>query len=283
MAGFIAVVILIGWIFSQLTDLGVSGVFLAAIISIVTALVGYFGGDRLALATAGAKGPIAKNDNPYLYRLVENLTIGAGLPLPKIYVIPEPAINAFATGRNPQHASIAVTAGAIEKLENEELEGVIAHELSHIKNYDILLMTVVIVLVGLIALLSDWFIRIQFWGGGRKNDSRSGGQIQVILLVVGLVLLILSPIIGKIIQLAVSRKREFLADAAGSLLTRYPEGLAKALEKIAAENMPLKKANNATAHLYLASPFGRTKHLMSKLFATHPPIEERIAALRKMA
>ena len=283
MAGFIAVVILIGWIFSQLTDLGVSGVFLAAIISIVTALVGYFGGDRLALATAGAKGPIAKNDNPYLYRLVENLTIGAGLPLPKIYVIPEPAINAFATGRNPQHASIAVTAGAIEKLENEELEGVIAHELSHIKNYDILLMTVVIVLVGLIALLSDWFIRIQFWGGGRKNDSRSGGQIQVILLVVGLVLLILSPIIGKIIQLAVSRKREFLADASGSLLTRYPEGLAKALEKIAAENMPLKKANNATAHLYLASPFGRAKHLMSKLFATHPPIEERIAALRKMA
>ena len=138
-------------------------------------------------------------------------------------------------------------------------------------------------MVGLIALLSDWFIRIQFWGGGRKNDSRSGGQIQVILLVVGLVLLILSPIIGKIIQLAVSRKREFLADAAGSLLTRYPEGLAKALEKIAAENMPLKKANNATAHLYLASPFGRTKHLMSKLFATHPPIEERIAALRKMA
>ena len=283
MAGFIAVVILIGWVFSRLTDLGVSAVFLAAIISIVTALVGYFGGDQLALATAGAKGPIAKNDNPYLYRLVENLTIGAGLPLPKIYVIPEPAINAFATGRNPQHASIAVTAGAIEKLENEELEGVIAHELSHIKNYDILLMTVVIVLVGLIALLSDWFIRIQFWGGGRKNDSRGGGQIQVVLLVVGLVLLILSPIIGKIIQLAVSRKREFLADASGSLLTRYPEGLAKALEKIAAENMPLKKANNATAHLYLASPFGRAKHLMSKLFATHPPIEERIAALRKMA
>ena len=282
-AGFIAVVILIGWVFSRLTDLGVSAVFLAAIISIVTALVGYFGGDQLALATAGAKGPIAKNDNPYLYRLVENLTIGAGLPLPKIYVIPEPAINAFATGRNPQHASIAVTAGAIEKLENEELEGVIAHELSHIKNYDILLMTVVIVLVGLIALLSDWFIRIQFWGGGRKNDSRGGGQIQVVLLVVGLVLLILSPIIGKIIQLAVSRKREFLADASGSLLTRYPEGLAKALEKIAAENMPLKKANNATAHLYLASPFGRAKHLMSKLFATHPPIEERIAALRKMA
>jgi heat shock protein HtpX len=281
---FVVVILLIGWAFSELTEIGYAGLAIAAIISILMSLGSYFQGDKIALMAAGAKGPVAQNDNPYVYRLVENLAITTGLPLPKIYLIPDSAINAFATGRNPDHASIAITTGAIEKLENEELEGVIAHELSHIKNYDILLMTVVIVLVGLIALLSDWFIRIRFWGGGRKgsSDSRSGGQAQAILLIVGVVLLILSPIIGKLVQLAISRKREFLADASGSLLTRYPEGLAKALEKIATENMPMKRANNATAHLYIATPFGRKKHAMSKLFATHPPIRERIATLRKM-
>jgi len=279
---FVAIVMLIGWAFSELTDIGYAGLAIAAVISLVTASASYFKGDKVALLTAGAKGPIVQADNPYVYRLVENLTIASGLPLPKIYIIPDPAINAFATGRDPEHASIAITKGAIEKLENEELEGVIAHELSHIKNYDILLMTIVIVLVGLIALLSDWFIRLRFLGGGRKRDSRGGSQIEMILLVVGVVLLVLSPIIGKIIQLAISRKREFLADASGSLLTRYPEGLAKALEKIAGENMPMQKANNATAHLYIATPFGRKKHFMSKLFATHPPIEERIASLRQM-
>jgi len=280
---FIVVILLIGWAFGQLTDIGYAGLILAALISVATSLFGYYQGDKVALWTAGAKGPIQKTDNPYLYRLVENLTITAGLELPKIYIIPDQAINAFATGRDPKHASLAVTFGAIEKLANEELEGVIAHELSHIKNYDILLMTIVIVLVGLIALLSDWFIRIRFWGGGRNRDSDSkGGQLQTILLAAGIILLILSPIIGKLIQLAISRKREFLADASGALLTRYPEGLAKALEKIQAENMPLRQANNATAHLYIANPFGRKKHFMSQLFATHPPIEERIAVLKKM-
>jgi len=280
---FIIIVFLIGWAFSELTEIGYIGLVIAAVISIVISLASYFHGDKVALLTAGAKGPIKKTDNPYIYRMVENLTITAGLPLPKIYLISDPAINAFATGRNPQHASIAITTGAIEKLENEELEGVIAHELSHIKNYDILLMTIVIVLVGLIVLLSDWFIRIRFWGGGRRRDSQGGSQLQAILLLGGLVLLILSPIIGKLIQLAISRKREFLADASGALLTRYPEGLARALEKIAAENMPMKRANNATAHLYIAAPFGRARHFMSKLFATHPPIQERIVALRQMA
>lgn len=280
---FVAVVLLIGFAFSQLTDIGYSGLAIAAVISSGTALLGYYQGDKIALLTAGAKGPIGKTDNPYLYRLVENLTITAGLPLPKIYVIPDAAINAFATGRNPDQASIAVTTGAIEKLANEELEGVIAHELSHVKNYDILLMTVVIVLVGLVALLSDWFIRLRFWGGSNQRDSDSkNSQLQLIFLAVGAVLLILSPIIGKLIQLAISRKREFLADAAGALLTRYPEGLAKALEKIEAESLPLKKANNATAHLYIAAPFGRKKHFLSNLFATHPPLEERVTALRKM-
>jgi len=280
---FIVIVLLIGWAFSETTDVGYFGLAFAAIIAIITSLASYYGGDKIALASANAKGPIKKNDNPYLYRMIENLAITAGLPLPKVYIIPDKAINAFATGRNPKNASIAVTAGAIEKLENEELEGVIAHELSHIKNYDILLMTIVIVLVGLIVLLSDWFIRIRFWGGGKKDSGgKGGGQLQMILLLIGLVFLILSPLIGKIIQLAISRKREFLADASGSLMTRYPEGLAKALEKIQAESMPMAKANNATAHLYISSPFGRKKHFMSKLFATHPPIEQRVVALRKM-
>lgn len=278
---FVVIVLLIGWAFSELTDIGYSGLVIAAIISVALSLVSYFQGDKVALMAAGAKGPITKIDNPYVYRMVENLIITAGLSLPKIYIIPDPAINAFATGRNPQHASIAITTGAIEKLANEELEGVIAHELSHIKNYDILLMTIVIVLVGLIALLSDWFIRIRFWGGGRR-ENKGSNQLEIIILLFGVFLLILSPIIGKLIQLAISRKREFLADASGSLLTRYPEGLAKALEKIEAESMPLKRANNATAHLYTATPFGRKKHFLSNLFATHPPIEERIAALRKM-
>lgn len=279
---FMVVILLIGWTFGQVTDAGYSGLALAAIISIVMALGSYFGGDKIALLTAGAKGPMAENDNKYVYHLAENLCLTAGLPLPKIYLISDPAINAFACGRDPKHASIAITTGAIEKLANEELEGVMAHELSHIKNYDILLMTVVIVMVGLIALLSDWFIRVRFWGGKSDSDSK-GGQLQAILLVAGIILLILSPIIGQLIQLAISRKREFLADASGSLLTRYPEGLAKALEKIARENRPVTRANNATAHLYIANPFGGAKHFLSKLFSTHPPVEERIAALRQMA
>lgn len=282
---FVIVILLIGWTFSELTEFGYGSLVFAAIFSIVMALTSYYKGDKIALATAGAKGPISKSDNAYVYRMVENLSITAGIVTPKVYLIKDPAINAFATGRNPEHASIAITTGAIEKLANEELEGVLAHELSHVKNYDILVMTVVIVLVGIIALLSDWFIRIQFWGGGRRRSSNNsgGGQLQMILMVVGVILLILSPIIGKLIQLAISRKREYLADASGSLLTRYPAGLASALEKIKAENMALKKANNATAHLFIASPFGRTKHAMSKMFATHPPIDQRITALKNMA
>ena len=278
---FIIFVLFIGWAFGQYTDSGYVGLGFAGIFSIIMALTSYYAGDKIALATSGAKGPLEKNDNPYVYRMVENLAITSGLPMPKVYIIPDPAINAFATGRNPGHASVAITTGAIEKLENEELEGVVAHELSHVKNYDILVMTVVIVLVGLVALLSDIFIRMQFYGGGRRKDN-GGGNAQVILLVVGLVLLATSPIIGKIIQLAISRKREYLADASGSLLTRYPEGLARALEKIKAEGIPMKKSNNATAHLFIASPFGRAKHVFSKLFATHPPIEDRVTALRKM-
>jgi heat shock protein HtpX len=278
---FIIVIALIGWVIGELSDYGYGGLIVAIIIAVFMSLIGYYSGDKVALWTAGAQ-PISKEQNPYVYRIVENLCITAGLPVPKIYIINDPAINAFATGRDPKHASIAITTGAIQKLENEELEGVVAHELSHIKNYDIRLMTLVIICVGIIALLSNWFFRVRFFGG--RRDSRGGGQIGLILMLVGLILLIFAPIIGQIIKFAVSRKREFLADASGALLTRYPEGLAKALEKIAADNEPMLKTNNATAHLYIASPFGaKAAKGLARLFSTHPPIEERIAELRKMA
>lgn len=279
---FVIFIISLGWIFGTTTELGYMGVIIAVIIAITMSLFGYYRGDKLALWTAGAK-PITKEDNKYAYRMVENLCITAGLPMPKIHIINDTAINAFATGRNPEKASIAITTGAIEKLENEELEGVIAHELSHIKNYDILVMTLVIICVGIIALLSNWFFRISFFGGGRRS-SKGGGQIQIILIIISLVLLILAPIIGQLIKLAVSRKREFLADASGALLTRYPEGLASALEKISKQNIePMRKANNASAHLYISNPFGnKAKKGIAKMFSTHPPIEDRIAALRGM-
>jgi len=251
---------------------------LAIIISLIMTLTSYFTGDKVALAMSGAKGPISKEGNSYVYQMVENLCITAGLLMPKVYLIDSPAINAFATGRNPGHASIAITRGAIDKLANEELEGVIAHELSHIKNYDILVMTIVIVLVGVITIITDIFFRSRFYGhrsSGRSN-SRAGGA----LMIIGLVLIILAPIIAQLIKLAVSRKREFLADASGSLLTRYPEGLARALEKIAADTDRLEKVSEATAHLFIANPL--SGKFMGKLFSTHPPIDDRIRILKSM-
>jgi len=274
---FIVFVLVLGYLYGVFTDTGYFGLALALIISLGMTSFSYFAGDKVALATTGAK-QIKKEDNPYVYRMVENLCITAGLPHPKVYIINDQNINAFATGRNPENASVAVTQGAIDKLENEELEGVIAHELSHIKNYDIRLMMVVIVLVGVIALISDWLLRGFFFKGDRK------GKGAVILIIIGIVLAILSPLIAKIIQLAISRKREFLADADGALLTRYPQGLANALEKIGHYNVqPMKKANNATSHLFISSPFGQTKKYLNNLFSTHPPLEERIKKLRGMA
>ncbi|MFA6428614.1 MAG: M48 family metallopeptidase [Candidatus Buchananbacteria bacterium] len=275
---FVILIMAIGYFFSQYFQAGSGFLVLAVVISIAMSLISYYSGDKIALWTAHAK-PITKADNPYVYRLVENLCLTAGLPLPKIYLIADPAINAFATGRDPQHASLALTLGAVEKLQNEELEGVIAHELSHIKNYDIRLMMVVLVLVGIIALLSDWFIRGSLFSRGQRSDEN---KLNPIIALIGIILIILSPIIAQLIKLAISRRREFLADADGVLLTRYPEGLAGALTKIAQDNLPLQQANNATAHLYLANPFGGTKKLFSRLFATHPPIEERIKALKNM-
>ena len=277
---FAAFIMFLGWVFSELLAYGPGAIVFALFISIIMALFGYYSGDRVALWTSGAR-EIKKEENPYVYRMVENLCITAGLPLPKIHIINDPALNAFATGRDPRHASIAITTGIIQTLENEELEGVIAHELSHIKNYDIRVATIVIVLVGMIALLTDFFLRAHFFGGFNRRDSdRNSGQLGAILMIIGIVLAILSPIIAKLIQLAISRKREFLADASGALLTRYPDGLARALEKISVSHQPLRRASNATAHLYFTNPFRDSKKFLATLFSTHPPIEERIKALR---
>ena len=281
MTVFFVVIVMLGWIFGEAYDFGYGGLILAALLAVIINLVSFFNGDKVALAVAGAK-KIDKADNPYVYRLVENLCLTAGLPLPKIHLISDPNINAFATGRNPKTASIAITTGAMEKLENEELEGVIAHELSHIKNYDIRVMTIVIICVGIITLMTDFFLRAHFFLGGKRND-HNAGQLGAVLMIVGLVLAILSPVFATLIQLAVSRKREYLADASGVLLTRYPDGLAQALEKINRYNQPMPRANHATAHLYIANPFNGLNKKISALLSTHPPIQDRIARLRQMA
>lgn len=250
----------------------------AIIISFVQAWVAFYYSDAVTLAISQAK-PATGPEYKELNRIVENLSITAGLPQPRVYVIEDTAPNAFATGRDPKHAAIAVTTGLMDKLERSELEGVIAHELSHIGNYDIRFMSMVVVLVGIATLISD-FIWHWSWRIGRDNDSE-GGQAKAVLFVVAIILSLLAPLIGTIMQLAISRKREFLADASGALLTRYPEGLANALKKISADSEPLEVANKATAHLYIASPIKgkRRSGWLSGLFLTHPPVEERIKAL----
>ena len=268
---FIVVIAGLAWAWSQYSG-GSSGIVAAAIIfASIMSLVSFYAGDKVALTQSGAR-EIKKVDNPYVWRMVENLSITAGLPMPKVYIIDDKHMNAFATGRDPEHASVALTTGIINNLENEELEGVIAHELSHVKNYDIRLMMIVIICVGIITLLADWMIRSAIWGG-RGRSSKNNGNV---LIIIGLVLAVLSPLFAKLIQLAVSRKREFLADASGAMLTRYPEGLARALEKISAQNQPLRRANKATAHLYISNPLKKT----SKFFSTHPPVDQRIKYLR---
>lgn len=275
MAFFLIFVIAVGWVFSQAMNSS-SILWFAVIFSIVMSVGSYWYSDKLVLSMS--KATLVKfEDNKELYRLVENLCITAGLPVPKIYIIDDSAPNAFATGRDPEHAVIAVTSGILQKLDRSELEGVIAHELSHVGNRDILLSTVVVVLVGVVALLADYFRNFLWWGGGRDNDNNSNNTV---MMVIAILLSILAPVFATLIQLAISRKREFLADADGALLTRYPEGLASALEKISADREPLEVANRATAHLYIASPFKGNK--VSKLFSTHPPIEERVALLRGM-
>lgn len=245
-------------------------------------LSSYYYSDKIVMAISGAK-LVEKKENPQLYNLVENLCIGAGLLTPKIYLINDTAPNAFATGRDPKHAAIAVTSGLLTKLDKLELEGVLGHELSHIKNYDTRLMTVVTILVGMVALLADWFIRITWWGGGGRDRDKDN-QGTAIFMIIGIILAILAPLIGTLIQLAISRRREFLADASSALLTRYPDGLANALLKISKDREPLEVANRATAHLYIVNPLKGQKGIFwfANLFNTHPPIEERVKALRAM-
>lgn len=289
MTVFLVMVILLGWLFSvvwQTPEI----LYFAVVLSFVMNFFAYWQSDKIALAMSGAR-PASRQSHLELFRVIENLSITAGLPAPRIYIIPGQQINAFATGRNPKHAAVAVTEGALSKLSKNELEGVMAHELSHIGNRDILISSVVVVLSGLIAILADWFLRMSFWGRN-SDDNRAGAA----LLVIGLAAAILAPLAATMVRMAVSRKREFLADVSGALLTRYPEGLASALEKIGREDTPLRHAHNATAHMYISNPFNidhnpdatrsglrpERRSWFTKLFMTHPPIEERIKILRGM-
>ena len=280
MTGFFMLVMLIGYIISWYFD-SPTILIIAVIFSCVSSFVSYWWSDKIVLSMSGAS--LVDHDNGReIYHLVENLCITAGLPLPKIYIIEDSAPNAFATGRDPEHAAIALTTGILAKLDKAELEGVIAHELSHIGNRDILLSTVATVLVGTVVLVTDWASRSAFWGRRDNDDNNGGGWIGLIIIIL---LSILAPLSAQLLQLAVSRKREFLADASGALLTRYPEGLARALEKISADPNELEVANRATAHMYIVSPLkgdneGKKTSWFSKAFMTHPPVEERIARLR---
>ncbi len=272
----------VAYIFGRATGYGPTIGFGIFIFSIIYSFISYFYSDKIVLATSGAQ-EIEKKDNPELFRIVENLAMGDGIPMPRVYIINDPSPNAFATGRDPKHAAVAATTGILDRLNKAELEGVLAHELSHVKNYDTRLMAITAVLVGFIALLADMFMRNLFWGGFRNNDERDA-RAEGIFMVAAIVLAILAPIVASLIQLAVSRKRELLADASGALLTRYPEGLARALEKISDDPRPLRTASNATAHLFIVNPFKDKgfSSWVSNLFSTHPPIEERVKILRSM-
>lgn len=272
---FLIIVIALGyWLSWYYQSPGI--LYFAVFFAIFQSALSYWYSDKIALSMNGAH-EVTREENRELINIVENLAITAGLPMPKVYIINDPVPNAFATGRNKEHAVVAVTSGILEILNRTELEGVIAHELSHVGNRDILLSSVVVVLVGFISLLSNMFLRARMFGGGNR-DRENGGQIGGILMIVGIVLMILSPIIATLIQLAISRKREYLADASGALLTRYPEGLASALEKISVNSGKMRLANQATAHLFISNPFGVG---IKNLFSTHPPIEKRIELLRK--
>lgn len=286
-SGAVAFLGLVGYAIGRLTGSGPAGLVLALLVAIAMSLGSYYAGDRIVLASVGARA-VSPEEEPRLHNVVEGLAIAAGIPKPRVYVVPERAPNAFATGRDPEHASIAVTRGLLEQMNRVELEGVIAHEMAHVLDRDILVGTVVATLVGAAVLLSEFFMRSWWWGGfgRRRGEERGGGPVELVLFALGLLMLILAPIVGQIIRLAVSRNREFLADAQGALLTRYPPGLASALRKIAAASgVPMRSANNATAHLWLAQPSrveGERMGLLERLFSTHPPIEERIRRLEEM-
>ncbi len=277
---FVALIVAIGWFLSFYYN-NLFILYFALAFSVFANMGSYWFSDKIVLAMTRARR-IEKEDNPVLWNVVENLSITAGLPMPRLYIVEDPAPNAFATGRNKEHAAVAVTTGLLSMLGRTELEGVIAHELSHVGNRDILISTIVVVLAGLVVVLSDFFLRTRFLAGGSSRDSR-GGQAQAILFVIGIVFMILAPLIATVIRLAISRKREFLADASGALLTRYPEGLARALQKISQYGGRMQHASNATAHLFISNPFGARKEgdvsFLQKLFLTHPPVQDRIKAL----
>lgn len=272
----------LGYLLSQLK--GYSWIFpVAVIVAVVQSIGGFYYSDKIVLAMSHAR-PATREENAHLVNSIEGLAIAAGIPAPPVYIIDDSAPNAFATGRDPKHAVIVVTSGILEKLNRVELEGVIAHEMSHIRNFDIRLMALVTILAGTIVLVSDWFLRSMWFGGGRRrdNDSNSGGN--GLMFIIALVAAILAPIIATIIKFSISRQREFLADASGAMLTRYPEGLASALEKISSDPEPLEAANKATAHMYISNPLNSEDGggFLNKMFSTHPPIGERIKRLRSM-
>lgn len=271
---FVLFIGLLGLVFSMALSYGIFGLPIAIGIAVIISLVQYYKGDQLVLKVSGAK-PVEKGEYPHLYNVTEGISIAAGVPMPKLYIIDDTAPNAFATGRDPEHSSVAVTKGLLQKLNRAELEGVIAHEMSHIKNYDIKIMTVSVALVGVVVMLSDFILRSFFFGGMRRNE----GKQSAILLGVAIVFAVLAPIFATMIRMGISRQREYLADASGAMLTRYPEGLASALEKLSKDKEPLEVANKATSHLYIVTPINVK---MVGLFSTHPPIEERIKRLRGM-
>ncbi len=281
--GFIAFVFAAAYCISYVTN-GSGGLLgWALIVAGVTSFASYYYSDKMILSLSNAK-PASRDEYFNFYTVTENLCLAANIPFPRLYVIDDTAMNAFATGRDPNHAVVCATTGILNRLTRTELEGVIAHELSHVRNYDIRLMSLVTILVGMVTLLADWSMRVSFWGGGRKRDN-DNNQLNVIIMFVGIILMMLSPLIAQLIQLTISRRREFLADASGVALTKYPEGLARALEKINVDKEPLEAANKATAHLYISNPLKNNKSSagwFANLFSTHPPIEERIAALRAM-
>jgi heat shock protein HtpX len=280
---FVVLIFVLSWVFGQLFEIGPYAVVLAIIIAIAMTFGSYYASDKIVLAVSRAR-PVTKKEYPYLYNVVEGLAIAAGLPKPRCYIIDDTAPNAFASGRNPKNSVVVVTKGLLEKLNRVELEGVIAHEMAHIKNYDVLVQTLSVVMVGIVALLSDWILRSFFWGGRgrRRSSSHRGGNAMAIIALVGILLAVFSPLIAQLLRFSVSRKREFLADANGALLTRYPPGLASALKKLDADREALEVANKATAHLYIVNPLKDIKGKANKMFSTHPPVEERIAALEKM-
>ncbi len=281
---FTLFVVMASWIMGEALGYGLGFIGWALIISGAMSFTSYYFSDRIILTMSGAR-PANRQKDFHFYTVTENLVMAARLPMPKLYVIEDTSMNAFATGRDPKHAVVVTTTGILAKLDRTELEGVVAHELSHIKNYDIRLMSIVTILVGIVTLLADWFFRMSFFSGGRRDRDNNSGGIQAFFIIAGFTLALLSPLIANLIKLAVSRRREFLADASAVAITKYPDGLARALEKLSQDKEPLEAANKATAHLYITNPLTNLKGsvgMFAGLFSTHPPIEDRIKALRQM-